>query len=1107
MRSKVCFVLFLSSFMLFALLSDRLYAQETAAFTGVVTDATGAAVPNAKVTVTSERTAAARSGITDGAGRYTIPQLQIGAYTITVDQPSFAQSVRRNVVLEVDQSRQVDFTLSAAGVTQTVQVSAAPIEVNTTSASLGFVVGPQETVDLPLNGRDFVQLAALAPGATSSTNPTTQFTGGPGNETSIRGSYSLSVGGSRENSTDWLLDGVDNNELTAGAIAILPSIDAIQEFKVLTYNYSAQYGARGGPTVLVTTKSGSNAYHGTAFEFVRNTLFDAKSYFAPTREPYHQNQFGASVGGPIKKDKTFFFTDFQVNQRHYGVTTSLQVPTALMRQGIFTESFPGQPAPAIYNPFSTYTDPGTGLEARQPFANNTIPSSYINPIAAQMIAFLPLPNVAGTLAGNYVATSPWTLTDREFDIRIDQTISNKDSFYGRFSYDEANSYEPSGCPGFCSNPSGYGSTETYQDSGRNAALSEIHIFSSNFINTLTVGYNRIFNYISSYGTGSNESAKLGIPGSDLGGDATGLVNTSLSSGFVGIGDSGFSPYQGGTSIYHSADSVVIIRGAHDITLGGEIRRDQLNTIGYGSQDGHWKFDNLFTAALSGSTLDSSTGSPIASFLLGLPRQGSDDQIFDGAERGRRWTEFRPYVEDDWKVTRNFTVNLGLAYNITTAQTEVDNRQVNFVFATGQFLQAGVNSGPTTGVSTYYGGVEPRIGLAWSPFGRPDWSVHAGYGIFHDSGWNLGTQGLWQNPPFVLAPTWYSNNIDPSTTYTLQQGFPIETEPTSTAGYVGSSLNFEVPNPHLGTVQQFNLNIQHSIASILFTAAYTGARSAHLITGGTDFNSPPPGLSGEGEAYSQYGNIECFCDHGMGRYDSFQFLAESKNIKHGLYFSAAYTFSKGFDNGLPDFQAGLYGAIYYPLPGLAPKADKGLSEIDLKNNFVGSVVWNVPVGRGQMFGTHLNRAADLALGNWQINGITHLVSGFPLFMTTAVNNSGTTLSNRPDRVCNGHLSKATISEWFDTSCFVSPAAGELGDTSRSSLFGPTFLNLDGSVFKTFPIVNTDHPVKLQFRSEFFNLFNHAQFAPPGTDQGGDDFGQVLSTVGNPRLIQFSAKLIF
>jgi hypothetical protein len=320
-----------------------LFGQATGSISGTITDATGAPVPSAKVTVTVPATGLTRSSTANGAGEYIIPLLGVGSYDVEVEQKGFQNAAVKGLVLQVDEHRELDFKLALATVQTTVDVSATPVEVQTADATLGQVITSQQVTDLPLNGRDFVQLATLTPGTTQETNPNSFFNGGPGSEASARGSYSLSVGGSRANSTDWLLDGNDNNELTSGAISILSSIDSIQEFKVLTYNYSAEWGTRGGPTVLVTTKSGSNDFHGSAFEFLRNTDLDARSYFATTTEKFNLNQFGASVGGPVKKNKVFFFADYEEKYQRHGTPFTGVMPTQAMRNGDFTDNAFGQP--------------------------------------------------------------------------------------------------------------------------------------------------------------------------------------------------------------------------------------------------------------------------------------------------------------------------------------------------------------------------------------------------------------------------------------------------------------------------------------------------------------------------------------------------------------------------------------------------------------------------------------------------------------------------------------------------------------------------------------------------------------------------------------------
>src|SRR5437868_5161716 len=412
MLNKKALLLVFCGSLLFTI-SPLLYGQATGSFSGTVTDKTGSVISGATVRVTSQGTAAERESKTDDTGHYLIPLVPIGNYTIRVESQGFQTVEQKDIRLQVDEHRDVNFTMSPASVSSTVEVSATEVAVETTNPTLGQVITAEQVADLPLNGRDFVQLATLTPGTTQETNPDSFFNGGGSSEVSTRGSFSLSVGGSRASSTDWLLDGNDNNELTAGGIAILPSIDAIQEFKVLTYNYSAQYGTRAGPTVLVTTKSGSNQFHGSAFEFLRNTSLDAASFFATSTEKFNLNQFGGSLGGPIRKDKTFFFLDYQGRRLRQGKNFfGGFVPTAAMRTGDFTG------VTTLFNPYTTRPDgtrdrfqcdgAGNPLPAAangtQPagVACDKIPIELIDPAAQSMMDFFPLPNVSNNSAGNYV---------------------------------------------------------------------------------------------------------------------------------------------------------------------------------------------------------------------------------------------------------------------------------------------------------------------------------------------------------------------------------------------------------------------------------------------------------------------------------------------------------------------------------------------------------------------------------------------------------------------------------------------------------------------------------------------------------------------------------
>src|SRR6516225_7883685 len=487
------------------------WGQATGSFLGTVVDKSGAAVPGATVTVTSQGTGASRSVVTDDTGRFIVNLLPVSIYTIRVEFKGFQAVESKDVKLQVDEQRELDFTLTPASVSSTVEVVGSAVAVETANPSLGQVITSQEVAQLPLNGRNFVQLATLTPGTTQETNPNSFFTSGASSEVAARGSFSLSVGGSRANSTDWLIDGVDNNELTAGGIAILSSIDSLQEFKVLTYNYSAEYGTRAGPTVLLTTKSGTNDFHGSLFWFLRNTALDAKSFFATSTEKFNLNQFGGTLGGPIRKNKTFFFVDGEQKDQLHGIPFQGLVPTAAMRKGDFSADNFGNPLPAgdlvIANPYMTGASttpnapnstpnvpnnnvffqcaPGTkqpmplvSASTGQQFQGqpcNVIPQGLWNSIGQQLIGLYPLPTPGYNVNGNNFQSQPVrSLYETKFDIRLDNTFSSADSLFARFSYDQATSYVPGGAAGFFAEANAFGSNQGIINHARNAALGETH---------------------------------------------------------------------------------------------------------------------------------------------------------------------------------------------------------------------------------------------------------------------------------------------------------------------------------------------------------------------------------------------------------------------------------------------------------------------------------------------------------------------------------------------------------------------------------------------------------------------------------------------------------
>jgi hypothetical protein len=1170
MNKRIVFVMMACAMAL--AIAPRAFGQATASFSGTVVDKSGAAVSGATVKATSQDNGAVREAKTDDTGHYVMALMPRGNYTIRVEFQGFQPAESKDVLLQVDEQREIDFTIAPASVSSAVEVVATPVAVETTNATLGQVITSQEVAQLPLNGRDFVQLAILTPGTTAETNPNSFFTTGASSEVAARGSYSLSVGGSRPNSTDWLLDGVDNNELTAGGIAIFSSIDSIQEFKVLTYSYSAQFGTRAGPTVLVTTKSGSNQFHGSLFEFLRNTDLDARSLFATSVGKFNLNQYGGAIGGPIRKDKTFFFIDAERKDQRQGIPFTGLVPTAAMLSGDFShDAFGNATAPGfIVNPNTFGSPTTTGVSPNAFFqcdssgnplpalANgvqaagvpcNKIPSSLINPVGQALINLYPLPTPGLTSTNfNYASQPVRALDETKFDVKLNHNFSSSDSALARFSYDQANSFVPGGAPGFAEANS-FASNQGIINHARNAAIGETHIFTPSTVNQFTFGYNRIFDYITSQGTTSCASSTIvpgGIIGSDLGcggGTSTsttcigfyscGLVSVSLPAPFFALGDRGFTPFQGGTDIFSIGDSLDLVRGKHDIRVGVDIRVNQMNvgTIAFGN--GTWGVTGGYSS------------NPFADLLQGIVTSGIHDQAFNGPVTGRRWKIYRPYVQDDWRVTKDLTLNLGLAWDLTTPITEAHGRQADFIPTTGALLvanQNGVNS--AAGIQMNWTAFEPRIGVAWKPFGRDKIAVRAGYAIFHDSAWSQGAQGLWQNPPFFAE----SDQFQPGSgcafatsfcatpslfpAVNMSQGFPLIPSPVTPATFQGSFLN-EPTNIKLGMVQQFNVNYEQELPGrVVLTVGYAGSRGRNLLMYGNDLNTAGPSACGT-PGYTigcgpngapvplpfpnfPFNAIFAINDLGKTSYDSLQIKAETKSARYGLYALIGYTFSHTYDDGLSDGLGSVVSAPYFPLPNWQ-KLDWALSQINLNHSFTASVIYDLPFGRGKRFGNDWNNAVNALLGNWQLGLIEKITSGFPDPLIDSLNAAGNLFENggnfnnfnRPDRVpgCDVYAANHAANQWLNPSCFVPPPDGQLGNASRVPVFGPGFVNTDFSVIKRFAL--PWESTGLDFRAEFFNLFNHPQLGLPLNDVNPNvgSFGQVESTVNNPRLIQFALKFTF
>jgi hypothetical protein len=705
---------------------------------------------------------------------------------------------------------------------------------------------------------------------------------------------------------------------------------------------------------------------------------------------------------------------------------------------------------------------------------------------------------------------------------------------------------PGGASGF-TEQAPFASNQGIINHARNVSIGETHVFSPTDVNQFSIGYNRIFDYITSQGTGSCESAKLGIPGANLGcssgstpvclgGSSCGLSSTQLDGGYWSVGDRGYTPFQGGTNVYSIAESFDMIRGKHNIHVGAALRWNQMNVRAVGFQDGYWIVSGAYTNDAS------------ADLLMGLSSLRIHDQNFNGDITGRRWMIFRPFIQDDWRATKDLTLNLGLAWAMVTPITEAKGRTSNLIPSTGQLVIGG-----SGGVDMDWTALEPRVGAAWKVKGSDKTVLRGGYAIFHDSAWSMGAQGLWQNPPFAAetfgvqfggcsfatAPCATLYGKTPGAGFPggvgLSDGFPLVPIPPPVAGFQGNFIS-EITNLKQGQVQQYNVNLQQELpGQIVLTVGYAGSHSNDILNYGNNLNVGSPSACGVVPGYTlgcgpggaafappylqPYNVILAVNDYGRASYNSLQVKAETKSSRYGIYALIGYTYSHTYDTGYTDGLGTEIGAPYFPLPGWQNK-DWGLSQINLYNSFTASVIYDLPFGRGKKFGNDWNNVTNSILGGWQVTVIEKITSGFPIFVVDSANNSGVGFYNngnswnRPNQVCNPTSGfHQSLGEWFNTSCYAQPAKGELGNANRAPVNGPDFVNTDFSVVKRFALPWEN--MGLDFRAEMFNLFNHAQFALPGSPgiyfqndlNSPSTFGKVTNTVNNPRLVQFGLKLTF
>ncbi|MCI0392733.1 MAG: TonB-dependent receptor [Acidobacteria bacterium] len=1063
-------------------LTSLAYGQAiTGRLVGTVQDANQGAVPNAKVTVTNQNTGISWELQTDSQGNYIAPSLPSGAYKITIAATGFRQAVASNIGVNVAQTTRVDVTMELGKVEESVEITGAAGLVQSTTSDLGEIVAKQQIQTLPLNGRIFSQLILLVPGAV----PAGQGAQVEAASTAgARGAVTASVNGLPFSGTTYYMDGIENRETLNGFISMSPPIEAIEEFKVQTNSASAEYGAFGGGVVNLTLRSGTNAFHGALFEYLRNEALNARDFFASSKNPFKTNQFGGVFGGPIIKNKAFFFGDYQGLRLRGGRPFLASVPTQAMREGRFlaSEGFTA----TIYDPLSN-TDPNQ----RTAFANNQIPAGRMDPVAVKALSLWPLPNRSGAV-NNYLENLSQRQDVNQFDIRGDYQFAEWGRLFVRESYSKRDLRVSLRNAPFINTGDNVNSISR----DHNAVIGHTYSFTPALLNEFRLGFNR-FNtnhFGSDFGVDKNN--ELGIKNGNLAAfpETSGVANFGIT-GLTGTGSPGFTDAIRLSNTYQLTENLTWVKSSHTIKFGADVKRIE-STLTNPEQNprGFFNFNTNFTSR--GGT----GGAAFASFLLGAPDN-----------YGRGIVNTRPalrmffggfYVQDDWRVTRKLTVNLGLRYDIFTHPRERYNRQSNIDLKTGKIVLANDdNRGPN--IDTFTKNFGPRIGFAYSPDeGRTAVRASFGVGYFPD---NFGATGgtLERNYPFFQ--TFIINASDrfaPSARLSVDglPGFVSQQLTPTIDPPAGIQLFFVPSNFRQDSVAMWQLSVQRQVFSTgVAEIAYVGNHGYHIFRN-RPINIPTSPAAGAIDPRRPYINIFPNTQNitertgdGSSSYHGLQ-AKYSKRLSAGLQALVSYTFSKTIDDV----------SIIWPYDNSLNRGLGTNKAPDVPHLFVGSFLYELPFGKGRQFLSSIPRAADFIIGGWQVNGIINIRSGTPLVVTVATSQLNTTTNNYANLACSSVGRPKTVERWFDTSCFTVPAQFVFGNSGKAHVRGPGVVNFDLSLFKKFAI---DEKRAIEFRSEFFNAFNNPHFANPNTSLGNANFGRITGTVLTAREIQLGLKLTF
>lgn len=1094
--------------------SEIVLAQGSGEINGIVTDPSRSAIAGASVTVSDAATGARRTVQSNSAGLYSFPLLSPGTYNISVEATGFQKQTQSNILIQVQQVARVDFQLTLGNVAQTLDVSAAPELLATDDSTVGQVIENKRIVDLPLNGRSYLTLTALAPGVSNTSSPVnaTSFQGG------LRSQESITVDGQRNTFDHYTLDGIENTDPNFNSYILLPSLDALEEFKVQSATYPADYGF-APIQVNVTTRAGTNAFHGVGFEFLRNSWFDAKNFFDSQTAPipqFRRNQFGGTLGGPILKNKLFFTANYEGLREAKALTSISTFPPLPYRSGNFAG------ANTLYDPATTVMG-SDGKYSATPFPNNVIPSSRFNSIAVTaMNNYWPVQNLAGT-TNNYVNNEPRQSDADQSMLRIDYQQSAKYLFYGRWNYDKDYYYLPNNTPAEGT------VVETRPDQIMAGAT---QIFTPTLVNDVRFGWTRfVNNEVTPYSFVSNINGNvLKIPGlNPLNAPSFWAVPGFSFTGYSGFGDNA-TIYLTHDNMWETHDTLTWTHGKHIFKFGAVLEPVHYNEIGQ-QQIGSFSFTGEYTG--NPAIGSSNVGNSIADFLLGLDQTVTTAvQPATAALRSFYWSGF---FSDSYRVTSRLTLEYGLRYEYLEPFKDITDDSSNIWGLTSKttgnpiLVQSSTqcssssNCPPYAGTLTRLQGITvvrdgrmgtalqypdrnnfaPRLGLAYNMDSKT--VIRAGFGTYYD----LIDEG---NSVFDRARTLAGGlqqlNSYPMPNTSLSNPFLGSVTSTNITLVQPLILSGGPPDQRTAYVNQWTAGVQRSLtANIVLEVSYIGSQS-HKLRREDSINVPipGPGSPSNNRPFPQFGFIQYPDNETNATYNALQFRLE-KRFSRGLTVLSAFTYSKSIDNS-SGVRAGAGDILQMNNPYNIGPGERGLSQFNAKFRWVTSGFYQLPFGRGERILGHAGGVVNALVSNWQFGGILTLQSGMPLTALDGIdtlNTGGTGIAQRPNATgISPQLSNPTVKNWFNKAAFVYNAPYIYGNDGRNNIIGPGIVETDLSLTKT---IKATERFGAQLRWELFNAVNHPIFALPSATLSSATYGQISSTIIDAREMQLALRLTF